>query len=724
MCAVLLSAATQLLAGEPISLKDITKGEFAAKRISGINPLSGTAEYAQISSDGKKIVKYSFKTGKETGVIFDLDNVRGEKPESFTGYQISSDGQYLLIQTDVRPVYRRSFTADFYVYSVRDKMLKRLSAGGPQQIPTFSPDSRHIAFVRNNNIFITDGTTERQVTHDGEFNKVINGIPDWVYEEEFGFNNALAWSADGKSLSWIRFDESAVKTFSLQSYKGASPVRSQYEVYPGEYSYKYPKAGEDNSKVSVWSYRLADGRTVQYQVPLDADGYIPRVKTAEGSDGIIIYTMNRHQDELNLYKANPATGACSLVIRESVPKYVKEEVVEGISILKDYILLPSDRDGHMHLYLYGRDGKLLRQLEKGDYDVTAFYGYDEKTGNVYFQAAKESPMQREVYVADKNGRVRRLSPASGWNNANFSGDFRYFLNSWSDRNHPYVYTLYDNQGKAVREVLNNDELVQKLGKYGLTGKDFFRFRTSEGVELNGWMVKPADFDASRKYPVIMFQYSGPGSQQVVDSWNVGSMGNGGMFDYYLAQKGFIVVCVDGRGTGARGADFEKCTYLRLGDLESKDQVETAIWLGSLPYVDAKRIGMWGWSFGGFNTLMSLSEGRAVFKAGVAVAPPTNWRYYDTVYTERYMRTPQENPDGYAINPIERAGKQSGRLLLCHGIADDNVHPQNVFEYSEALVQADKDFKENLYVNRNHSIHGGNTRNHLLRQISEWFIENL
>ncbi len=724
MCAVLLSAATQLFAGEPISLQDITKGAFAAQRISGIHPLSGTAEYAQISNDGRKVVKYSFRTGKETGILFDLDDVKGEKPQEFTNYQISPDGRLLLIQADYHPVYRRSFTADFYVYTVKDKSLKRLSADGAQQIPTFSPDGKHVAFVRNNNIFITDGKNEKQITIDGEFNKIINGIPDWVYEEEFGFNNALAWSDDSKSLSWIRFDEAAVKTFSLQTYRGADPVRTQYEVYPGEYSYKYPKAGEDNSKVSVWSYQLDNGKTIQYALPLDADGYVPRIKTAKGSDDVIIYTMNRHQDSLKLYAANPKSGVCSLIIEESVPKYVREEVIEGISIMKDYILLPSDRDGYMHLYLYDRNGRLIRQLEKGNYDVTTFYGYDERTGNVYFQAAKESPTRREIYVADKRGTVRRLSQTAGWNDANFSGDFRFFLNQWSDSNHPYIYTLYDNQGKVVREVLNNDELKQKLAQYNLRTKDFFKFKTSEGVELNGWMVKPTDFDTNRKYPVVMFQYSGPGSQQVVDSWSIGSMGNGGMFDYYLAQRGFIVVCVDGRGTGGRGADFEKCTYLRLGDLESKDQVEAAIYLGSLPYVDAKRIGIWGWSFGGFNTLMSMSEGRPVFKAGVAVAPPTNWRYYDTVYTERYMRTPQENPDGYAVNPIERVGKQNGKLLICHGVADDNVHPQNTFEYSEALVQADKDFKENLYVNRNHSIYGGNTRNHLLRQISQWFIENL
>ena len=367
---------------------------------------------------------------------------------------------------------------------------------------------------------------------------------------------------------------------------------------------------------------------------------------------------------------------------------------------------------------------MIKQLEKGDYDVTSIYGYDEKNGTIYLQAAAESPMNREVYAVYKNGTKKKLSGQSGWNSAVFSGDFKYFINIWSNRNTPYVFSVCSNTGKALRIMEDNKELKDKLAKYNLAEKEMFSFVTSEGIKLNGWMLKPTNFDATKKYPVVMFQYSGPGSQQVTDSWNIGSMGQGGMFDYYLTQKGFIVVCVDGRGTGARGSEFEKCTYLKIGDLESKDQVEAAIWLGKQPYVDAGNIGIWGWSYGGFNTLMSMSEGRKVFKAGVAVAPPTNWKYYDSVYTERYMRTPEENPTGYATNPIDRVNNLHGALLLCHGVADDNVHPQNSYEYAEAMVQADKDFKEILYTNRNHSIYGGNTRNHLLRQIATFFEKEL
>ena len=715
--------ASVMQAAEKLDLKSITSGAFSASYVTGINPIEGTDLYASISSDGKQVVSYSFKTGKQVAVLFDVEAAKAPM-KSVEGYVMSPDGKKMLVFTKSKAVYRRSFKAEYFIYDIARKTIKKLSEGENQQVATWSPDSRHIAFVKDNNIFVTDGEKEVQVTKDGKFNEVINGIPDWVYEEEFAFNRAFAWNADGTSLGWIRFDESHVKTYSLQLFEGAKPTRSEFHDYPGEYSYKYPKAGQDNSKVSLWSYDMKTGKTLALDVPVDADGYYPRIKTTPDANSLIVYTMNRHQDCLRLYNANTTTGETSLLLEESVEKYVKSEAMGDIAIMKDYILVPSDRDGHLHLYLYNKEGKLLRQIEKGDYDVTAIYGYDAATGNTYFQAARRSPMQREIYVADKKGRVTALAGTEGWNDATFSGDYRYFLNCWSDANHPYVYTIMDRKGKVVREVLNNDKLTQDLAQFEPTKKEFFTFTTSEGVSLNGWMIKPANFDPTKKYPVIMHQYSGPGSQQVTDSWSIGSMGNGGLFDYYLTQKGYIIVSVDGRGTGGRGAEFEKCTYLNIGDLESKDQVEAAIWLGKQDYIDATRIGIWGWSYGGFCTLMSMSEGRPVFKAGVSIAPPTNWRFYDSIYTERFMRTPQENPTGYALNPLVRAKNLHGRLLLCHGLADDNVHPQNVFEYSEALVQADKDFKENIYTNRNHSIYGGNTRNHLLRQVAEWFCENL
>ena len=725
--AALFMVCSDLQAAEKMDLKAIAKGEFAAKIITGITPIEGTDRYARISSDGKQIVEYSFKTGKQTGVLFDVDNTMGEKITSFDGYTMSPDGKKMLIQTKTEPIYRRSFRAVFYIYTISSRKLQRLSDGGPQQVPVWSPDGNQIAFVRDNNIYLVKllyDNAESQVTKDGRKNEVINGVPDWVNEEEFGFNKALCFNADGTMICWLRYDESKVKTYSLQLFKGEKPAREEFAEYPGLYSYKYPKAGTNNSVVTAWSYDIKSHKANRLQVPLAEDGYMPRIKPTANAEKIIVYAMNRHQSELNLYSVNPRSTVAQLLVQEKNTKYVKEEAVEGIIIGKNSFLLPSDRSGYMNVYLYNMNGQLMRQIGNGTFDITAVYGYDEENGDVYYQAASINAHDRQVFVAHKNGKTDRLSDQEGWNTAVISGDYRYLINTWSDYNTPYLYTIRDNKGKILSIQLDNNELKSKISGFGWTKKETFTFTTSEGVKLDGWMIKPTDFNAAKKYPVIMYQYSGPASQQVVNSWRVGSMGQGGAFDYYLAQQGFIVVCVDGRGTGGRGSEFEKCTYLRLGDLESKDQVEAALWLGKQSFVDKNRIGIWGWSFGGFNTLMSMSEGRAVFKAGVAVAPPTNWKYYDTVYTERYMRTPKENPDGYALNPIERAGKLQGALLICHGSADDNVQPQNTFEYAEALVQADKDFKENYYTNRNHGISGGNTRNHLMRQIANFFIKEL
>lgn len=724
--ALLMFVAT-MSAGGKLTLPDITSGKFAAKTVNGINPIEGTDTYARISQDGERVVCCSFKTGKELSVLFDVKNTMGCKIDGFDDYVLSPDGKRMLIQTKTERIYRRSFKADFYIYNIESRRLDRLSDGDKQQIPTWSPDGQQVAFVRGGNIFLVKllyDNAEIQVTKDGKFNEVINGLPDWVNEEEFGFNSALTFNADGTMICWIRYDESKVKTYSLEMYKGMKPAKEEYDTYPGLYSYKYPKAGEDNSTVSAWSYDIKSHKINRLQVPLDADGYMPRIKPTNDPMRIVVYTMNRHQDDLCLYAVNPRSTVAQLIIKEHVDKYVREEAMEGVKFVGDKILLPSDRSGYTKLYIYNMNGQLQRTIGDGNYDITSVYGYDPKTGDVYYQAAALGATDRQVYVTHKNGKTVRLTDREGWNTAFFSGDFQYFVNTWSDYNTPYVFTTRTREGKLINTIEDNKAVKQLVSDYGFCKREPFSFTTSEGVVLNGWMVKPKDFDANKKYPVIMHQYSGPGSQQVTNSWSAGSMGQGGAFDSYLAQEGFIVVSVDGRGTGGRGSEFEKCTYLNLGNLESKDQVETALYVGSLPYVDKDRIGIWGWSYGGFNTLMSMSEGRGVFRAGVAIAPPTNWKYYDSVYTERYMRTPKVNPDGYATNPIERASKLHGALLICHGTADDNVHPQNTYEYSEALVQADKDFRELFYTNRNHSIFGGNTRNHLLRQVAQFFKTEL
>lgn len=727
MCAAIFLAISSTMAGNALSLKDITSGKFSPKGIGSITALDDGETYAQVSKDGKKILKYSFRTGLQSDVLFDTDKTVGEKIDEFEDYILSPDGKRMLIQTKSERIYRRSFTAIYYIYTISNRKLEKLSDYGPQQAPIWSPDSKQIAFVRENDIYLVKllyGNAESRITKDGKKNETINGIPDWVNEEEFGFSRALTFNADGTMLCWIKYNEKDVEQYSLQMFKGSNPTKTEYSEYPGLYSYKYPKAGHKNSNVEVFSYDIQSHQTRKLQVPLDTDGYIPRIHTTNDKDKIIVFTMNRHQDRLCIYTVNPRTTVSQLLVKEESNKYVQEGAMGDIKITDNHILLPSDRDGYMQLYLYTLNGTLERKVTSGNRDVTKVYGYDETTGNTYYQAAGKSPLNREIYVTQKNGKTLCLTPREGWNSANFSKSYKYFVNVWSDSKTPFEYSTYNAQGKKLAVVNDNKELKESLASYNLPQKEFFTFTTSEGVKLNGIMVKPNNFSETKKYPVIMWQYSGPGSQQVVNSWSVGSMGNGCLYDGYLAQKGFIIVCVDGRGTGGRGADFEKCTYLKLGELESKDQVETAQYLATLPYVDKDNIGIWGWSYGGFNTLMSMSEGRTVFKAGVAVAPPTDWRFYDTVYTERYMRTPDENPSGYDTNPIKRAGQLHGSLLLCHGLADDNVHPQNTFEYTEALVQADKDFRMNIYTNRNHSIYGGNTRNHLLRQIADFFVEKL
>lgn len=726
MCAALLMAATQLFAGAKLDLKSICQGEFRGERMSEVRPMSDGATYAQISGDGRKIVKYSFATGKQVGVLFDLDNVRGPKIRigGIDGYVMSPDGSRILIQTDTKPIYRRSFTATYYIYEVRNNKMYALSDGGPQQTPIFSPDGNQIAFVRDNNIFLVKllyDNAESQVTKDGKFNEVINGIPDWVNEEEFSTNSSMVFSADGKQICWVRYDESAVKEYSFQLFKGSHPQRDEFATYPGYYKYKYPKPGEDNSKVAVYSYDIKSRQTRKLDVPLDADGYIPRIEMTSDPTKIAVFTLNRHQDDLRIYMVNPLSTVSKLVIEDKVDKYVKEEAVCAVAIKGNSILLPSERDGYNHLYLYSLTGQLKRRVTKGAFVVSDVYGFDEATGDVYYAANPDGAWDQQIYVSHANGKTEALTRKAGVNSAIFSTDYKYFINTWSDINHPAVYTLCNKSGKALTTLIDNQELKRKYDSYEMGSKELFSFTTSEGVKLNGWMVKPAGFDAGKRYPVIMFQYGGPGNQQVLNAWNIGCNGQGALMEQYFAQQGYVVVCVDNRGTGGRGAAFEKCTYLRLGEKESADQVETAIWLGKQSYVDKDRIGIWGWSYGGWNTLMSMSEGRGVFRAGVAVAPPTCWRYYDTVYTERYMRTPKENPSGYdEVNPIARAPKLHGALLICHGLADDNVHFQNTAEYTEALVQADKDFKENIYVNRNHGIFGGNTRNHLFRQIINFF----
>lgn len=718
--AVMAAAQQQKL----ITLEDITSGQYYAERIWGVVPMKDGETYTQLSDDRRHIIRRSFKTGEQVGILFDVSTARG--PVALSGiddYVMSPDESRILLQTETNYIYRRSFTAQYYIYSVADGTFTKLSKGGAQQVPLFSPDGTKIAFARGNNMFVVnlaDGK-ETQVTQDGKFNHVLNGTPDWVNEEEFSTNCSFCFSADSKMLCWVRYDESKVPVYSMQMYKGLRPEIGDNDEYPGTYDYKYPVAGARNSDVSVLSYDIESGITRNMQVPLDDEGYIPCIRMTSDKDKIAVVTLNRHQDRMDIYMVNPHSAEATLVLRETDSKYLRESAYTALTFYPDCFVMTSGRSGYDQLYLYNLNGTLQRRLSAGDYDVTDFYGYDPKTGSTYYQAVDEAPMRRAVFVCDKKGSARKLSTEKGTNSATFSEGFRYHMNVFSSVSVPYVTTLRDNKGNTLKTLVDNNALREKTDRV-CGQKSFFSFTTSEGVELNGWMILPRDFNAEKKYPVIMYQYGGPGSQEALDSWRMGLVG-GGLFESYMAEQGYIFACVDGRGTGARGAEFEKCTYLNLGVLEARDQVEAAIYLGTLPYVDKERIGIWGWSFGGFNTLMSMSEGRPVFKAGVAVAAPTNWKYYDTVYTERYMRTPKEN-SGYAENPISRANKLQGNLLIVHGTADDNVHYRNCTEYTEALVQAGKQFDMQIYTNRNHFLTGGRTRLHLYYRISEFFIKNL
>ena len=710
----------------PLTLKSITNGSFGAHGIYGVNPLPDGESYSQLV-DGKRIVVSSFKTGEQTGVLFDVEDTKGKvKLSRIDGYTLSPNQKNILLRTQTRGIYRHSTTAVYYIYNVQNRTLAPLSDGGPQECPLWSPDGNMVGFVREGNLFLVKllfDNAEVQVTKDGKFNSIINGKADWVYEEEFVTNRSFDFNADATMLAWIRYDESQVPLFSFPMYKGMLPEMQENAEYPGAYEYKYPIAGQPNSKVTVHTFDIKSRATREVKVPLEAEGYIPRIKFSSDPNKLLILTQNRHQDNLKVWAANPRSTECRCIVSDEVKPYVADNAYTIFTTIQDGFILLSERSGYAHLYQYNLLGTQKREIGKGQDIITDFYGYDEKTGTYYYQAKDGGPLRTGVYKCDAKGKVTPISTEAGQNSAIFSTNFKHLMLTHHSAATPPTYTLRNDKGKVTKTLQDNAALKQKVDGMNLASIEFFQFQTQDGVDLNGVMVKPANFDASKKYPVILFQYSGPGSQQVQDSWYVGNC-SAALLERYMAQEGFVSVIVDGRGTGGRGAEFEKQTYLKLGQLESHDQVETAIYLSKLPWVDAKHIGIWGWSFGGFNTLMSMSEGRPVFYAGVAVAPPTSWRYYDTVYTERFMRTPKENPEGYDCSPISRAKNLSGSLLIIHGSADDNVHYRNVAEYTEALVHADKDFRQLTYTNRNHSIYGGNTRNHLFRQLVNHFKASL
>lgn len=698
-----------------VNLKEITDGQFRqVTEIGEMRSMPDGEHYTALNKERSMIVKYSYRTGNPVDTLFNTGTARECTFDQIDGYDISSTGHHIMVWRDSEPIYRRSSKAYVYDYDVRRNYVKSMSDSKKKQmIPTFSPDGRMCAYVVDNNIWIRkfDFDTEVQVTKDGEANKILNGITDWVYEEEFGVTNLMAWSPDSEYLAFVRFDESEVPEFSMQMYGGG--------LYPGFYNYKYPKAGQKNSKVTLHSYSIQTKDTKTLTPPGSEELYIPRILFTNNADQLAVMTLNRQQNIFNMYYANPKSGVFRLVLRDENKAYVDSEWLNSIRFYNTGFTYVSEQDGYAHIYLYSPTGEKLRQATKGNWDVTALLGYDDATKTFYYESAEESPIRRAIYKVDAKGVKTKLSAQEGTNNATFSDNFAYYVNSYSNANTPVKITVNETKtNKPLRVLVDNARLADKLSGYSYGKKEFLKVHTASDYELNAWIVKPANFDASKKYPVLMVQYSGPNSQQVLDKY-------GFDWEHYLASKGILVVCVDGRGTGARGEAFRKCTYLRMGELESKDQVEAAQALGKLPYIDGSRIAIWGWSFGGYNTLMALSTGNGTFKAGIAVAPPTDWKYYDSVYTERFMRTPQENFEGYAAtSPIRLAKNLQGKLLLVHGTADDNVHFQQTMDYAEALVQAGKQFDMQIYKDRNHSIYGGNTRYHLYTRMSNFLFDNL
>lgn len=711
-----------------LQLEEITSGYFRPETLQKVIPVPNSEFYTQMNEEGTQIIKYSFETGEPIEVLFDVNTARDCTFKHFDSYSFSPDGTKLLIATDTQPIYRRSYKAVHYIYTIKRNLLEPLSDGGPQQVPVFSPDGYLVAFVRDNNIFLVKllyNNSESQVTQDGEYNKIINGVPDWVYEEEFAFSSALSFSSDSQLLAFIKFDESEVQSYTFPLYAGLEPQYKNFELYPGFYTYKYPKAGQANAKVSVHSFDIKSRVTRKIEVPLEKEGYIPRIRFTEQENQLAIFTLNRHQNQLDLYMADARSTICKLILRDESPQYINSETLDQIHFYPNNFSFLSEKDGFQHLYWYNIQGTLVKQVTQGEFEVKNFLGWDSKENSFYYESNEGNPLRTAIYKIDSKNRKIRLTEQEGTNRAIFSNSMKYFINTYSNLNEPGIITLNDNKGKLIKTLIDNNALKVKLAQYSLPQKEFFSFTTPQGTQLNGWMIKPTNFSASKKYPVIQYQYSGPGSQEVIDRWAVGGDRQGIGWESYMASQGFLIVCVDGRGTGGRGVAFEKSTYLNLGVKEAEDQAATAHYLSTLPYVDGNRIGIWGWSYGGYTTLMSMSIVNTPFKAGAAIAPVTDWKYYDTIYGERFMRTPQENFEGYkSSSAFTRIPNLQGELLLVHGMADDNVHFQNTVEYSEALVQANKSFKMQVYANRNHGIYGGNTRLHLFSQLTDFFLKNL
>ena len=703
---------------QKITIDEMYNGTFRAQGMDELQSLQNTNQYTVLNADrlsrSMQIDLYDFATLKKVTTLIDTKAYK-ELASGIDSYSFDATEKTILLACNTNQIFRHSFTADYYLYDIANKKLRKLFDFQVQE-PTFSPDGKKIAYAKENNLYVYDLDSNKStpITTDGQKNSIINGITDWVYEEEFSFVKAFDWSADSKKVAYIRFDESQVPEFSMSMFGK--------ELYPMMQTFKYPKAGEKNAVVSLHMYDINSNAVKNINLGNYNDFYIARLKWTNDAKTLSAQVLNRHQDNLDLVFVDSDTGAVKVVLNEKDKAYV--DVTDNLTFMKDNSFIwTSEKDGFNHIYLYDKNGKLKNQLTKGNWEVTKYYGLDEKTNTVFYQSVENGSINRDIYRIGLDGKNKvRLSQNTGTNAATFSPNFQYYINSFSSASQPTTYTLNEAKvGKQIQVIENNERLSTKLKSYNLPAKEFFVLKTAKGNELNAWMIKPKDFDPAKKYPVFMYQYSGPGSQQVNNEWN-------GTDDYWfmmLTQQGYIVACVDGRGTGFKGAAFKKVTQLQLGKYEVEDQIEAAKVIGNYSFVDKSRIGIFGWSYGGFMSSNCILKGNDVFKMAIAVAPVTNWRFYDSVYTERYMQTPQENASGYDDNsPINHVNKLKGKYLLIHGSGDDNVHVQNSMQMMEALIQANKQFDSQIYPDNNHGIYGGKTRIQLYTKMTNFIKENL
>ncbi len=720
-CGVLLSQnnlTNELIWGSP---------EFGADAVYGLNSMNDGMHYtAQEDSDalGTTIIKYGYATGDKVASIASSKSIFENIDKTFDGYEFSKDETKILIQTETEQIYRHSFSAHFFIHDLTSGKTIPISdqKKGKQRLASISPDGTKVAFVRDNNLFYTDLRTreEHEITRDGKWNEIINGATDWVYEEEFGFDRGFYWSPNGSYIAYYKFDEKQVREFGMDMYGG---------LYPDRYTFKYPKAGERNSTVSIWVYNIMTEMNQRVNTGTETDIYFPRIKWGVGSHQLIVMRLNRHQNHLefllsDMTKVQPFEIESTIIFSEKADTYI--DVNDALTFLKDGsgFIWNSERDEYNHLYLFDLTGKMITQLTKGDWDVVDFYGMDDATGTIYYSASTNGAMDKQVYSFEykkKKASPKKISIKKGVNGAEFSKGFKYYIMQHSDANSPAQFTLHDASGKQIRLLVDNKSLSEKLSKYNLTKKEFFQFKNSDGVDLNCWIMKPKNFDSSKKYPVLVAIYGGPGHNTVMDQWE----GRGYMWHQMLCQEGYIVVSCDPRGTQYRGRKFKHATYMNLGKAETNDFIDLAKYLQEQSYVDPARIGIQGWSYGGYMSSLCMTKGADYYTAGIAVAPVTNWKYYDSIYTERFMRTPQENNGGYENNsPINFVQALKGDYLLVHGSADDNVHFQNTMDMISALVKANKQFEQFIYPNKNHGIYGGNTRVHLYNKMTNFLKTNL